>query len=426
MNSVRGQWEQVRAGGWPVFRKKVHAAVRLFFRLQGWVINGIWAIPAVLAIRILRPVMYVRMSQLNSRRVGHFIEDASLHLAQHSLDLKKERIVDLFWFERPTANAQWERMVTRRLPTKWWVRYLVAVNKFIPGGARNASPFPNGCRDIHGVLQRTPDRFEFLAEEEAAAKGWLRDRGWNDGEPFVCLLVRDSVYLASHPLHAGNDPQRWTYHNYRDSDITTYQDAVRALVDKGYWVIRMGKAVRKRLAVTHPRVIDYPFVPDQNDLMDIWLSANCHFFITTGSGIDTVAAVYHRPLVFVNYNPFGNLWSFTHSISVPKHLRWKDSGRMLTLKEHLRHGYSRSEDYDYAGVVLEDLSAGEITAAVMECEQRIAGTWVESVDDGERQRRFWQILRDWPEFSRFHDYVHPEARIGAEWLRMVGEELLAG
>lgn len=111
-------------------------------------------------------------------------------------------------------------------------------------------------------------------------------------------------------------------------------------------------------------------------------------------------------------------------IWVPKHLRWKDSNRLLTLKEHCQYGYTHTEKYEQAGIAIEDLSPAEITAAVMEGEQRVAGTWVETDENRDRQRRFWETLRSWPDFHKFHGDIHPEARVGCAWLKSMGDAFL--
>ena len=387
-------------------------------------LNATWAIPAVVLIRIVRPLVHVRMGTLESSRIGHFIADASLFLARRSLQSRKEQTIDLFWFPKQTCNEQWARMVRRRLFVRWWVMYLVRFNRLIPGGAAHNLPQATESlsRDIYSIFQQSPARFTFKLEEEEAARAWLRRRGWRDGEPFICLLVRDSAYLLSHPLHADGGIERWNYHNYRDSDIDTYVQASQALVDKGYWVIRMGKVMRKRFSFQHPRVIDYPFVADQDDLLDIWLSVNCRFFVATASGIDTIPWVYGKPPVaYVNALPLSLCASPINNIWVPKHLRWKNNGRPLTLREHCEHGYGVTAEYEQAGIAIEDLSPAEITVAAMECEQRIAGTWVDTKEDQDRQRRFWETLRKWPDFPKFHGSIHPEARVGRAWLKSMGD-----
>lgn len=365
------------------------------------------------------------MGTLIDTRIGHFVSDAALYLANHALQSQNVRTIDLFWFQKHTCNVQWARMVRRQFFVCWWVKYIIIFNRLIPGGDAHHLPPTNASRDIHGTLQRSTACFEFTAEEQEMAKAWLRQRGWQEGEPFVCLLVRDSAYLSSHPLHANGKNDCWSYHNYRDSNIDTFADAVQALVDRGYWVIRMSKVAHKRLPLSNSKIIDYPFVAEQDDLLDIWLSAHCAFFISTGSGIDTIPLAYQRPIVFVNFNPLGNFWSYAHNICVPKHLCWKSSGERLTLKEHCQHGYTQSSDYDRAGIVITDLSPSEITAAVLELEDRLSGNWHDAPGDILRQQRFWDAFRAWPEFSKYHGYIHPEARVGSAWLKSEGDSFLS-
>ncbi len=399
------------------------SALRLLPKLALFALNAIWAVPAVVLVRVVRPWVHVRMGTFDSSRIGHFVSAAAILLARHSLQSQLEHTIDLLWFPKQTCNEQWARMVRRQLFVRWWVRYLADFNKFIPGGESHYLPVPtlSPSRDIHSIMGQSSARFEFTLEEEETAKAWLRRRGWKDGERFVCVAVRDSAYLSFHPLHSNGGSDRWSYHNYRDSDIDTYVEALQTLVDRGYWVIRMGKIVHKRLPLRHHRVIDYPFVEDKDDTLDIWLCAHCHFFVSTGIGIDTVSWVYGKPVVYVNALPLMIGTAQINHIWVPKHLRWKDSGCPLTLKEHCRHGYTYTTEYERAGIATEDLSSTEITAAVMECEQRVAGIWVETEDDKDRQRRYWE---KWPVFHNFHSYIHPEARIGCAWLKSMGDAFL--
>jgi putative glycosyltransferase (TIGR04372 family) len=236
----------------------------------------------------------------------------------------------------------------------------------------------------------------------------------------VGLLVRDSAYLDAHPLHAGGS-RNWQYHNYRDSDIATYVEAIQALIDRGYWVICLGQVAHTPLPLAHPKAIDYRFVDDQDDLLDIWLAFNCRFFISTATGIDIAAAFHGLPVLLVNALPLNRCQTPLRHIWVPKHLRWAANGRMLTLREHCAHGYGTSAGYSDAGITIENLSPAEIAAAVLECEARAAGTWVATPDDEARQRRFWEVFREWPEFHRYHGAIHPEARVGSAWLRSMGD-----
>lgn len=424
MQFLRNQWSQIRTGGLHTLVRKTGTAVRRLAEGFLFLCHAIWAIPGVLLIRTIRPWIHVRVDTFYSSRIGHFVADASIFLARRSLQQQGEQIVDLFWFPEPTCNQQWSRMVRRQLFVRWWVRYLARFNRLIPGGALHENPMPvvSGSRIVYGVLRQSSARFQFLAKEEEEAKLFLRSRGWHEGEPFVCILVRDSAYLASQKLNTSGDINQWSYHNYRDSNIDSYVEAVNALLQKGYWVIRMSKISNQRLSLTHERFIDYPFIEDQDDLYDVWLSVNCSFFVSTATGIDIVPWVYGRPIVYVNALPLiAGAFPINH-IWVPKHLRWKETGNRLTLKEHCSHGYAETKGYLTAQIAIEDLSPAEITAAVMECERRLTGTWMESDEDRSRQQRFWRELRKSPEFCKNNDYIHPEARMGCAWLRSMGDE----
>ena len=389
-------------------------------------LNGIWAIPAVFFIRMIRPWVWFRIGILASERSGHFVPDSAIYLALQSLESTRWRTVYLFWFPRPTSNEQWAKMVCRQLCVRWWVKYLFVFNRLIPGGTVHGLPSANGSRDIHGVVAKSKVSFAFTPEEIDAAQAWLRKRGWRDGERFVCLLARDSAYLSSLvPRTDAKNADPWGYHSYRDTDIDTYVESVQALVDRGYWVIRMGKTMHKPLALRHPRVIDYPFATDQEDLLDVWLSANCSFFISCGTGIDAIPTAYGVPVIFLNTLPIGHLFSFADNLCVPKHLRWKESGRLLTLREHLNQAnYLATAQYDQTGILIEDLSPTEITEVIMELEQRITGNWLDTDEAKILQSRFWHLLRTWSEFDRYHGYLHPNARVGTAWLKSMGPAFL--
>lgn len=97
---------------------------------------------------------------------------------------------------------------------------------------------------------------------------------------------------------------------------------------------------------------------------------------------------------------------------------------MLTLKEHLRHDYLSAQQYEQAGIAIENLTPGEINAAVLECAQRLDGTWVETENSRARQIRFCQALTAWPDFHKLHGYIHPESRVGSAWLESMGGAFL--
>lgn len=411
--------DQIKHGGVQVVLKKAMKALRLSGQISTWILMAPPAFLCVLLMRAARPFVLIRIGEIRSDRIGHFGVDTPIHLAQQALGDKGRRTLNLFWIQRQTCNAQWAKMARRQLPVYWWVRFLIPLNSWVPGGDAHRIRPVNGSRDIHGVIPRANQRFAFTDKENRQAISWLKAHGWDESAPFVCLLARDSKYLAKF-----GPAERWNYHNYRDTTIGDYVMACDRLIDRGYWFLRMGKSMHHRLPSRRAQVIDYPFVDDQDDLYDIWLSAHCRFLISTATGLDGIADAYGVPTVYVNALPLGLMKSYSHQIWVPKHLVWQDTGRFLTLREHLDHAYLSTVDYERAGIEVRDLSAGEVCDAADEMEQRLTGTWKSMDGDEERQHAFWEIYKAHPSFPNFHNWIHPQARVGAHWLRAMGPDFL--
>lgn len=374
--------------------------------------TSFWAIPLVLFIRKLKPLCLVRFGIIDSSRIGNFTAQTILHW----VEIQEQQInaVDLFWFSKDVSNMQWDKMASRTLRTHWSVFYLDYWNKKIPNGHDHILKSVN--RDMHGKVKRTEKTpIEFLPEEELFAKNWLRKYGWKENEKFVCLLVRDSTYLKK---TFSSQKINFDYHNYRDTSISDYVQATKWLIDKGVWVLRMGSVMSQPFPIDHPRVIDYSFCNDKNDLMDIWLFANCDLCISTGSGLDCLSEFYKKPMLFVNLLPICNIWSWCESLNLPKHLIWKSTGKPLTLGEHLIHNYSNSEDYENAGILVKDLSSQEILYATQECwEKMVEDTWVYTREEKKQQGYFWEELKKWPSYSKKHDWIHQKCQISYSWLK---------
>ncbi len=413
------QVSELRSGGFGVLKKK---ALRTYSRLHlRELVNGIWAIPFVLLIRALRPIVLIRLGTLFSARIGHFASDGAEQVAR--LQQQPPNTVDWFWLGA-TSNSQWERMIRRNLPVHSWVKYLDWWNRALPGGSAHERPSSyTGSRDVEGLYEHHDVKIPFLPVETDEALAWLRSKGWSHGEPFVCLLVRDAAYLANDPLQGDGTMaayERWSYHDYRDSDIDTYLPAIQWLAEQGVWVIRMGKLMAKPLPTGMDYVIDYAFDPGKSDLLDIWLFANCTGCVSTSSGPDGVSALYDRPMLNINALPLGFFLSWGRSIWVPKRLKWAATGRDLSVREYLVNSWMMATEYKAEGISIVDLSSEEITTAVQEFWQRCAETWQGELEDKMRQDEFWDICMAWPEYSRYHGWRHPESRAGAAWLRSLG------
>ena len=178
----------------------------------------------------------------------------------------------------------------------------------------------------------------------------------------------------------------------------------------------MGKTVNKKVSINHPKIIDYPFCPDKNDLLDVWLFANCDLCISTATGPDLISDIYRRPILFLNYLPLIDMFSWSKTLNHPKYLVWKATGESLTLEEHLEYKFHRTEEYEHLGIQIINLSQEDILMTVKESWSRLEGTWVDTRSDEENQKKFWNILVNHRNSSECHGYIHKEAKISSTFL----------
>ena len=417
---IERQLLQIQQGGRAVLFRKMKLALLLSLKLP----LCFPAVPAVLIIRMIRPWFLVRWGGLVSSRIGHFAANTEMYLCERDagINVPKQRYLDLFYMAyRPICNQQlttmWKRVL--RVWPSWILASISRANWLLPGGAvHEIGNNTQHDRDVHNLLDRFPPHLEFTPEEEARGEVGLRAMGIPPDTPFICLIVRDSAYLAKHI--PGFD---FGYLNYRDSDIQNYALAAEELADRGYFVIRMGAKVNEAMKITHPRVIDYATNGMRSDFMDIYLGANCEFCVTTSTGWDAVPYIFRRPMVITNYVPLGYAVSFNHNNLLTTRIhRFASERRNLTLSEIFTLGlgpWMNTSDYESKGVELIENTPEEIRDVVIEMAERLNGTWQPNEDDEALQRRFWEIfptdLVDATQGRPLHGEIR--ARFGANFLR---------
>ena len=393
------------------------------------VINSFWAIPSLAFLFILSKFIQLRIIRLFSERIGHFLAES-----MQSYFLLKDKNPDetvLFWFYEPTANSFWSRVVKRNLPVYQWINHLFFWNVRLGLNLTLFQTNPHLIhRDTNGNLERQLG-FNFLPHENDFAKNWLMKKGWKEGEPFVCLLVRDSKYLetikVSPVVSSDFYVSDMSYHSYRDSNIDDYLPAIKWLLEKEVWIVRMGKEMRKQVSIENKRLIDYPFCEDQDDLMDVWLFANCSLCISTLCGADFISDVYRRPLLLINFLPLIDLLSWSNTMLAPKKLLWANAGKELTLIEYLQNGFVKTQQYDEAGIKVKNLTPDDIYQIVEECWSNLEGD--NQIPFSKNQGDFWRIFKNEisnnPKLAGFHRWFHPKLRMSEYWLNSKSTNFLS-
>jgi putative glycosyltransferase (TIGR04372 family) len=356
----------------------------------------------------------VRVGFFTADRIGHFVFDVEYYLTEQVLKPYQHKTIDLFFFEGEPANTKLASMVQGVVTVNPLVRFLYSANQLLPASkVQQLLParHKTDSRDMEGLLHTAPTQLQFTEDDNDRGYQYLTSVGFEKGDKFVCLVVRDNRYLKQ--IHA---ERNWSYHDFRDTNIEDYKQAAVALAKQGYWVFRMGKAVDESFETDHPYVIDYANTTERSDFLDLWLMANCFYAISTGLGLDSVADVFRRPIVFVNYVPLMDLEAWGPYITVPKKLTWTATNRPLSLSEQVKHTSLNGHYYRDNGISVHDMKPDEITDVVLEMEMRLAGTFSTNQNVEKLNQCFWNELRGFPEFQKYHGWIHPNARLGTSYL----------
>lgn len=247
--------------------------------------------------------------------------------------------------------------------------------------------------------------------DEDYVRGWnaLKSFGMRKDDWFVCLHVREGGW---------NDLNSAT-EDFRNADINTYHLAIKAITDAGGWVIRMGDPGMNPLP-SMSRVVDYAHSDAKSSWMDVFLCAQCRFFIGTSSGLSTVAMAFGVPVVGTNILPAcGTYYSPSIDLFIPRICRHNGENRLLNFSELYSPpiGISVSQhDYARANVEILENTDEEIEDVVKEMVQRCKGLSAYSQEDEDLQKRFKAMTLD---CSKLYgdEHVAVNARIGRKFLR---------
>lgn len=383
-----------------------------FYRKASNIFVTLLAVVPVLLARLLRPFVLIRFGVINSNRIGHFVMDAEIYLSERDLGIQNLSAIDIFGFSESVSNTQLKKMCQRVLYTSKFGFHLDRVNRLIPGGKKNeiqdlSVPF-HFTRDINGLLRRSKPHLTFTDEEERLGRLSLENMGISTEDKFVCFNARDSAYLKA--IYPRWD---WSYHDYRNSDINQFLKAADQMTKRGIFSLRMGAIVKEKIKTTNPMIIDYA-ARFRSDFLDIYLSSKCHFFLTTGTGLDSVPTAFRRPIVYVNFLPFESIPSWSvDSITIPKKLWLTREKRYMKFREILGSSVGRfdtSQDYHSFGIEIVENSPDEILDVVLEMDDRLKGTWKATNEEEELQKKFWSLFKSSPMHGAFL------SRIGAKFL----------
>lgn len=376
----------------PIFRKILNSVRRLPKKAIPFLPIALLVLPV---IRLIRHGILIRWGGIVTQHIGHFALNTELYLCEKGKNINSPqgKCIDLLFFSSSlVSNSQllnmWKRVIKTypALP----LEAIEWVNNIIPGGeAHNIGANINNDRDVLNLLADSKPHLSFTDEEEGRGREFLESLGITNGTRYICLNVRDSAYYQS----IGVSNHR---HGYRDSLIENYALAAEELVNRGFFVIRMGKVCEAPLNSSKKEIIDYAYRKIGNDFLDVYLGARCHMCLSTGSGFDAIPALFRKPVSFVNYLPVeAPLSSQNYIVYLSKGHFDAKTGKQLSLKQivDLKLAYKVSTDtYRANGILLKENTPEEIRDVAVEMVERLQGTWRSDPVGEELQNKFRKIM----------------------------------
>ena len=346
-------------------------------------------------IRLISPVFLIRWGELVTHALGHFALNTELYLCERDqgVNRPKQKFLDLHYLpDSAVCNTQllamWEKVISIYPAAP--IEALEWLNNLIPGGRfHNIGANIHNDRDILNLLAGSKPHLAFTQEEEARGRKFLRSLGIGPDDPYICLNVRDDAYYNT----VGKENERQAF---RDSSIENYVLAAEVLAERGYHVLRMGRKVNRPIRSRSEKIIDYAYEGMGDEFLDVFLGANCHMCLSSGSGYDAIPAIFRRPVSFVNLMPIETPPSSqNYLVFLGKGHFDSTTGKQLTFREIINRGlvYGIStEAYATKGVLLKENSPEEIRDVALESIARLDGTWRPDPLSEQRQARFRQLM----------------------------------
>lgn len=371
------------------------------------------AVRDLLIVALVYPVCWlfkIRFLNVHVVRIGHLAVDTDCYLKAGKLGLRPDYRTVLLAPPDRVANA---------CLLDYWAQYLKVVRSpVLCGLLKPLTRHRNTRYDVSDYTMPLADRagayeiqnayagraplLSLTAEDRTRCSTLLRKLGVPGDAWFVCVHAREDGYAP----HEG----QW----YRNSEIADYSLAMRAIVDRGGWVIRMGDPTMKPIAEAD-HVIDYVHSTLRSEHADVILAASCRFFLGCTSGLYCVSHVFGKPSVTVNKAPLGFVLPHgPNDIGIPK-LVWSiKEERQLHFEEVLgselgilRYDYQ----FDAAGVRMVDNDPEDIEEAAREMLDWLDGRSVYTDRDRELQEKFKSLM------NPAHYSYGSLSRVGRDFLR---------
>jgi putative glycosyltransferase (TIGR04372 family) len=200
----------------------------------------------------------------------------------------------------------------------------------------------------------------------------------------------------------------------RNPDEKIYLRVANRLAEENLAIIRMGKDLDTKIAVTdYPNVLDYA-ASSRTDFLDCFLMKNCKFAFIGNTGIVWFRWLFNLPNVHCDVYDI-RYTQMTNDISIFQKVWLIREKRLATISEMLKMKSEYSDERHQArlGVELVKNTADEIYSACQEMNTRIDGNWDTTPEDEVLQKRYLDLVIKYSDQPTWRG----GGRVGAQFLR---------
>ena len=219
--------------------------------------------------------------------------------------------------------------------------------------------------------------FELTPRLKQLGGPWLNSLGVPDDAPIAILHARDRGYASF-----------MTHHYFRCADVNTYHLAIDALIERGYWVFRIGDRTSPPLTHVRDQLVDVPHLQKHGDWMDIYLCGRCTFGVMQLSGPEAILRGFRKPMLLANAVPDLSREPTPLDLFMLKRFRSRAGGQDMTYQDFLRAGapmLSMTDEFTNAGIDIIENTPEELRDAVLDMLRFLDG---EPARDAEAQKNF--------------------------------------
>ena len=409
-----------------------------FIKLINFILKIIVLFLRIVAFFISKIIIF-KIHLRDTTRIGGIMREIDIYKIERDKTKHPSRTIFILVSELPVCNDFLDITNKKKIKKIFKYCFFFQKNKFFnywwsserrfPFGKINKIIFENirlspYSNEGHDLYNKDSDFFYYdyvkspqlnLNHKEISIKNNFLNNLNLEKKNWICIHNRDSGYLKNLEKYDNFKNIDFKYHNYRDSDVNKLINSTKFLVEKNFYVLRMGRIQSSKMNFKHPNFIDYAFEKDRSDFNDIYLFSKCAAYLGSDSGPGDITFLSGKPRFLMNYS-LTLLYHFHHGgypgarknnfPIIFKHLYDEKHQTKLTLKQIINKklmGQANGEELKKSGVLPIENSEEEILDLTLEMINYLETKRINIEEDYEAQKKFWDIYYDNTAYKRYED-----------------------